>query len=143
TLSGAIGPASGSAAGPLVKAGPGTLILNNPANPFVGGIAVSGGRLDVSNDAQLGAAAVTVNPAGTLRYTASATTARTFNMNFGTLEAPAGVTLTLNGAAVNGGFLAGAGAFATAAGGSTAFAGDSATTSSTLALNGSDSLTNF
>ena len=65
------GGGTASVAGNLLKTGPGVLILNNPANTYVGGITVSGGRLDASNDAQLGLAAVTVNPAGTLRYTAN------------------------------------------------------------------------
>ena len=55
-------PITGSSA--LTKSGPGVLILNNSANLFLGGLAVSGGRLDVSDDAQLGGASPTVNPAG-------------------------------------------------------------------------------
>ncbi len=106
TVTGAI-----TGGGVLTKSGPGVLILGNLANTYVGGITVSGGRLDVSADAQLGVASPTVNPAGTLRYTASATTARTFNLTGGTLEAPTGITLTLNGAAVNGGFLRGPGTY--------------------------------
>jgi autotransporter-associated beta strand protein len=97
--------------GPLTKAGPGVLVLANAQIPNASGITVSGGRLEVSGDAQLGIAAITVNPFGTLRYTASTTTGRTFTLAGGTLEALAGVTLTLNGAAVGGGFLRGAGTF--------------------------------
>ena len=113
--------------GPLIKNGPGVLTLNNLANSYASGITVSGGRIDVSDDAQLGAATVTVNPAGTLRYTADATTTRTFNLAGGKLEAPAGVTLTLSGAAVNGGFLRGAGSFVVTGG---------ATLSAATTLNG-------
>jgi fibronectin-binding autotransporter adhesin len=113
--------------GPFIKNGPGVLILDNLANAYASGITVSGGRIDVSDDAQLGAAIVTVNPAGTLRYTADATTARTFNLTGGKLEAPAGVTLTLSGAAVNGGFIRGAGTFVVTGG---------ATLSAATTLNG-------
>ena len=99
TLAGAIGPPNNSVAGPLTKSGPGVLVLDNLANTFAGGIVVSGGRLEVGDDAQLGVANLTVNAAGTLRYTASAVTSRTFNLNGGKLEAPVGVKLTLEGAA--------------------------------------------
>ena len=94
TLTGRIDAAPGSFGGPLVKSGPGILILDNPTNTYAGGITVNAGRLDVASDAQLGAASVTVNPAGTLRYTANNSTARTFNLNGGVIEAPSGVTLT-------------------------------------------------
>jgi fibronectin-binding autotransporter adhesin len=92
----------------LTKTGPGSVWLNNGAN-VLGGLVIDGGRVDVSIDSALGTGPVVVNPAGTLRFTGSATTARTFALNGGTLEVPTGVTLTLNGAAVNGGFLANTG----------------------------------
>ncbi|HEY1380555.1 MAG TPA: autotransporter-associated beta strand repeat-containing protein, partial [Gemmataceae bacterium] len=138
TLTGAI---SGTGSATLTKTGPGTLALTNPSNTYLGGLTVNAGRLDVSDDAQLGLANPTVNPAGTLRYTASATTARTFTVNGGTLEAPAGVTLTLNGAAVNGGFLRGAGTFALTGG--TALSGTSTLTSTTVTQTGPASVANF
>ena len=127
--------------GALNKAGPGVLVLNNLANTYAGGITVSGGRLDVSDDAQLGAANPTVNPAGTLRYTTTLDTARTFNLNGGTLEAPIGVTLTLNAATVNGGFLRGAGAFVLTNG--TALNGVTSLSSTTLVQSGPVAVTNF
>jgi fibronectin-binding autotransporter adhesin len=127
--------------GVLNKAGPGVLILNNLANTYPTGIAVSGGRLDVSDDAQLGGAAVTVNPAGRLRYTADASTGRTFNLNGGTLEAPGGVTLSLNGAAVNGGFLRGSGAYVLTGG--TALSGVTTLNSTNLSQTGAASFVNF
>ena len=97
-------------AGRLTKTGPGTLTLDNATNAYLGGITLQSGRLDTASDARLGSAEVTVNPAGTLRYTGTTTSRpRTFHLAGGTLEVPAGVTLTLNGAAVNGGFLRGAG----------------------------------
>src|SRR5262249_36766253 len=63
--------------GPLTKSGPGTLILNNTANAFYGGLIMTGGTLAVGNDAQLGVATVTVNPPATVLYTASTSTSRT------------------------------------------------------------------
>jgi hypothetical protein len=127
--------------GLLTKTGPGVLILNNPANNNAAGIAVSGGRLDVSDDAQLGFANPTVNALGTLRYTADASTARTFNLVNGTLEVPTGVTLTLNGATVGGGFLRGGGMFALTGG--TTLAGVTTFTNTNLNVNGPTSISNF
>jgi fibronectin-binding autotransporter adhesin len=141
TLTGTIGPDGGSVAGPFTKSGPGVLILNNSTNTYVGGITVGGGVLAVGADAQLGAANPIVNPAGTLRYTATDVTSRTFNLNGGTLEAPSGVTLTLNGAAVNGGFLRGTGTFALT--GNTVISGATTYNSTSLNQVGPASLTNF
>jgi autotransporter-associated beta strand protein len=138
TLTGAL---SGTVAATLTKTGPGTLALTNPSNTYLGGLVVSGGRLEVNDDAQLGLANPTVNPAGTLRYTASATTARTFSLAGGTLEAAAGVTLTLNGAAVNGGFLRGSGTFAVTGG--TSFSGTTTFSSTTVSQTGPGAYTNF
>jgi autotransporter-associated beta strand protein len=130
-----------SGLGPLIKSGPGVLILSNTANSYASGLIVSGGRLDVSDDAQLGIANPTVNPAGTLRYTSSASTARTFNLAGGTLEAPAGVTLALNGATVNGGFLRGGGTYTLS--GNTAIYGSTTLNSTTMIQTGPASVTNF
>jgi autotransporter-associated beta strand protein len=133
TYSGAV-----SGFGPFIKGGPGVLILNNLANSYAGGLVVNGGRIDVSDDAQLGAASPTVNPAGTLRYTTSLATSRTFNLNGGTLEAAISATLTLNGAAVNGGFLRGT--FAVTGG--TVLSGVTAGNSATVAVSGPASFVN-
>jgi autotransporter-associated beta strand protein len=127
--------------GVLNKSGPGVLILNNLANTYAGGIAVSSGRLDVSDDAQLGVANPTVNALGTLRYTASSSTARTFALNGGVLDAPTGVTLTLNGAIVAGGFLRGGGTYVLT-GGATLTGANSAT-STTINQSGAATVTNF
>src|SRR5205823_11121075 len=127
--------------GVLSKTGPGVLVLNNLSNQYPGGLTISGGRIDVSDEAQLGAANPTVNALGTLRYTASATTARAFNLLNGTLEAPTGVTLTLNGASVGGGFLRGLGTFALT--GNSALAGVTTFTTTNLNVTGTASATNF
>ncbi|HEY1379354.1 MAG TPA: autotransporter-associated beta strand repeat-containing protein, partial [Gemmataceae bacterium] len=137
TLTGAI---AGTYLSPLTKSGPGTLALANPANTF-GPLTVAAGRLDVPVDAALGQGPITVGPFGTVRYTASATTARTFTLNAGALEAAAGVTLTLDGAAVGGGFLRGAGTFAVTGG--TTLAGVTTASSSTVTVAGPASFANF
>src|SRR5262249_52674457 len=106
--------------GTLVKVGTGIFTLTQAGSTYSVrdiNITVSGGVLAVIDDGGLGTAGydpsflLTVNPAGTLRYTASATTGRTFNLNGGALEAAAGATVTLNGATIDGGFLQGAGTF--------------------------------
>ncbi|MEX2091678.1 MAG: autotransporter-associated beta strand repeat-containing protein, partial [Pirellulales bacterium] len=127
--------------GLLTKTGPGVLVLDNLANQYAAGIAVSGGRLDVSDDAQLGLAAVTVNPLGVLRYSANTTAARTFTLNGGTLEGAAGVNVTLNGASVGGGFLRGQGAFELTGG--TALTGVATLTSTTVTQTGPSSVANI
>jgi autotransporter-associated beta strand protein len=137
TLTGAI---TGTLFTQLTKAGPGTLTVTNPSNSF-GSLTVSAGRLDVPVDAALGQGPVAVGPFGTVRYTATATTARTFTLNSGALEAAAGVTLTLNGAAVGGGFLRGAGVFAV--NGGTAVSGASTANSTTVNVTGPATFTNF
>jgi autotransporter-associated beta strand protein len=136
TLSGAV-----TGGGLLTKAGPGVLVLNNTSNLYLGGITVAAGRLEVSSDAQLGLANLTVNPLGTLRYTASTATGRTFTLFSGGLEAAAGTNLTLNGATVGGGFLRGAGTFALTGG--TAVIGCSTATGTTINVLGPATVTNF
>src|SRR5262249_17778858 len=110
---------------------------------YVGNFTVNGGVLAVSADNTLGAAGnmVSVNPAGTLRYTATTATSRFITLNAGTLEAASGATLTLNGATVGGGFLRGSGSFALT--GNTAIVGTTTLTSTTSNQTGPASLTNF
>jgi autotransporter-associated beta strand protein len=127
--------------GPLIKSGPGVLILDNTLNPYGGGIKVNAGRLDVGNDNQLGQATVTVNPLGTLRYTASTSTARTFNLFNGTMELSSGATLTMNGATVGGGFLRGTGTYNLT--GNASLTGVTTFTNTNLNVTGPASITNF
>jgi fibronectin-binding autotransporter adhesin len=130
-------------AGPvgLTKTGAGTLVLSNPAAGTLRGLTISAGRVEVAGDAPLGTAAVTVGPAGTLRYTASASTARSITLLGGKLEATAGVILTFNGATINGGFLRGAGSFI-ATGGAT-LNGVTSASSSTVNVTGPATFSDF
>lgn len=132
-----------SGTGALVKSGPGVMTLNNSNNTYAGGTVVSTGRLEVANDAYLGSSTghVTINPLGTLRYTSSTTTARTFSLFNGTLEVPTGVNLSMNAATVGGGFLRGAGTFTLSGG--TALTGVATFTNTNLNVTGSASIANF
>ena len=91
--------------GGLTKTGSGTLTLSG-GNTYTGGTTVSGGVLRVSSDANLGApsGAVTLQNSGQLVFTESTITARTFNLNNGTADFGGSY---LEGATVNGGFVAG------------------------------------
>src|SRR5688572_25702920 len=96
---------------PLVKVGPGSLALVG-SNTYRGGTIVNGGAVGISADAALGdaAGAVTLNNGGRLLVSdAHVTTARTFNLNTGSLQVAAGAQLSFNGAVVSGGFLRGPG----------------------------------
>jgi fibronectin-binding autotransporter adhesin len=144
TLTSYIGSFGGINSGPFTKAGPGVLALTyvdtNP-NRFLGGVVVNAGRLEIGDDAVLGAAAtVTVNQLGTLRYTAGTTTARIFLLNNGTLDVSSGATLTLNGAAVGGGFIRGPGTVAVTGG--TSLVGVTTSVNSVINQTGPGSYTN-
>ncbi|WP_168206826.1 beta strand repeat-containing protein [Lacipirellula limnantheis] len=116
---------------PLVKVGPGTLALA-AANTYRGGTFANSGVLSVSSNVNLGdpAGAVTLNNGAKLLITANTTTGRTFHLNTGSVQVDAGVTLTYDGAIVNGGFLRGPGTHA--------ISGQSANLSGVTALPGSN-----
>jgi autotransporter-associated beta strand protein len=138
TLTGAV---AGTPLSPLTKSGPGTLILANAGNNFGGGLSITAGTVQTANDNTLGQGPITVAAAGTMLYTASTTSDRTFNLNFGTLAVASGATLTLNGAAVNGGFLRGTGTFAVTGG--TQLAGASTSNSTVMTVTGGATFLNF
>jgi hypothetical protein len=126
--------------GSLVKTGSGAFTLTNTGNTF-SNLLVNAGTVQTANDATLGPnPVITVNAAGTMLYTASTSTARTFNLNFGTLSAAAAATVTLNGATVNGGFVRGPGTFTLTGG--TAFYGVNTQNSATLTQTGPASFVN-
>jgi|GEM_PF-1069453 len=77
--------------GSLIKSGAGTLILNN-SNGFLGGVNVSGGVLQISGDAALGAAGTGISlNGGELRLTGNINSTRTV------LISASGGTLNTNG----------------------------------------------
>lgn len=137
TLTGAITDGGGT----LTKTGPGTLILNQPANTYFGGIVVNAGRLDVGNDNQIGQASITVNPAGTIRFTNSTTTARNYTLFNGSMDVVGGVTLSMNGANVFGGFLRGNGLYNLT--GNASLTGVTTFNTTTMNVTGPASLANF
>lgn len=132
-----------SGSGGLFKTGPGTLIISGASNTYNGGTTVNAGTLSVSSDNVLGASGgeVIVNTLGTFNVSSSFTTSRTFSLNNGKVTTTSGQSLTFNNATVGGGFLVGT--FATQAGSSNTFTGTKTNTSSTLTLNGTDTLVNF
>ncbi|WP_454740532.1 MULTISPECIES: autotransporter-associated beta strand repeat-containing protein [Cupriavidus] len=96
----------------LVKSDIGTLVLNG-ANTYTGGTAIRGGVLQVAADNNLGAASTPLSlDGGTLRTTATFTSARaaTLGEQGGTFESLAGTTLTLASAASGAGTLTKTGA---------------------------------
>jgi fibronectin-binding autotransporter adhesin len=107
TVTGAI---TGPGLGGLTKLGPGNLVLANSSNAF-NGLTVNAGVVQTADDGTFGSGSVTVAAAGTVQYTATTSFTRTYNLNYGTLTANAGATVTMNGAAVNGGFVRGPGTF--------------------------------
>ena len=90
------GPING--AGSITKLGAGTLSLN-AVNGFSGGLAIDAGTVQVSSDADLGAAGMPVTLAGgTLNITASINSARPFSfiLGGGTLNAGTGTVALSN-----------------------------------------------
>jgi fibronectin-binding autotransporter adhesin len=122
----------------LVKTDLGTLILTG-TNSYAGGTAINGGTLQISRDANLGAAAGGLSfEGGTLRTTADMSSARTVTMaGTGTVLTDAGTTLTLSGAISGSDSLIKAGAgMLVLTGDSSAFAG-STRVDGALMVNGS------
>ncbi len=126
--------------GSLVITGGGSVVLSNNGNTYGGGTTIDGGVLSVSTDSCLGTGATVSVNGGTLLYTASSTTNRTFNLNSGAIEAASGATITYTGTVI-GGFLQGAGIHQLAAGSS--LIGTTTFASATINQTGSATLTNY
>ena len=101
--------------GGLTKIGPGTLVLGSNSNSFTS-LTITAGGVQAASDAALGTGPVTVSAFGTLIYTGTTSTTRTFNVNSGRLGVASGQTLTLNGGSIGGGFLTGPGTLAVTGG---------------------------
>jgi hypothetical protein len=97
----------------LTMSGTGTLTLGNAGNSFLA-LSVQSGTVAVAADGALGAVGTVTGAAlGTLSFTGTTATARSFNMNGGTVAVTGGHTVTLNGGTVSAAMLDGAGTFAT------------------------------
>jgi autotransporter-associated beta strand protein len=106
------GIVSGPSSAVWNKVGAGTLTLTG-ANTVAGGTTISAGTLSVTQNAAVGSGPVTVASPATLNYASTTATARSYNLNGGTLAAGLGVVVTLNGGTVAAGVLDGSGTFAT------------------------------
>jgi autotransporter-associated beta strand protein len=123
----------------LTKYGAGELRLN-AANTYKGGTTINEGTLSVASDSSLGSGAVTI-AAGKLLYTANTSTTRDFTITNGRLQANTGLNVILSGSEIQGGFIAGPGAFSTNNGAS--FMGTTTLAGSNLQPTGPTSLVNF
>jgi autotransporter-associated beta strand protein len=113
-------------------------------NTYSGGTNVANGTLKVAADANLGTGNITGAALGTLEFTGTTTTAKSFAMGYGTIVADAGNTVTFNGSQVSSAYLAGAGTFATNATNGTQFSAVTSTPSATIDSNsGNDQFVNF
>jgi autotransporter-associated beta strand protein len=110
---------NGAITGPaaLTKTGAGALALGNTGNSF-SNLTITGGSVQAANDNVLGRGPINVGGLGMMQYTGTTQTSRTFNLDFGTLAAVGGATVTLSGASVAGGFMRGPGTFVLTSGSS-------------------------
>jgi autotransporter-associated beta strand protein len=127
----------------LIKNGVGTLTLTNTLNSYSGGTTINSGTLAVASDTALGTGPVTITALGTLSYSATTATSKSFTLGNGTLAVNGGAILTLNGGTLASGFLGGLGTFATGATGAQ-FAAVTSRPAVTIQSNsGNDQFVNF
>jgi fibronectin-binding autotransporter adhesin len=131
TLTGTVG-----GVGALTKRGAGTLVLSGP-NSYQGGTVINGGTVQITADANLGAAAGTLAfDGGALNTTGSFTSARTTTLNAGggTFDTDSLTALTLTGAIGGQGALTKTGAGALILGADNSYAGGTTISSGVLRL---------
>lgn len=133
------GPITGTPTSALTKTGPGTLALGTGVATF-NGLTIAAGTVQTADDTALGTGPVTLNALSTLQYTTTTAASRTFNLVLGTLVVDRGATVSVNGSAVNGGFVLGGGTLAI--GGGTALTAVTTVTSVTIEQTGPATATN-
>ncbi|MBO9517395.1 MAG: autotransporter-associated beta strand repeat-containing protein [Porphyrobacter sp.] len=114
----------------LTKQGQGTLILSG-LNSYTGGTAINGGVLDISSDANLGAATGGLSfDGGTLRIANGITMARATTLNAG------GGTIDVAGTFTHGGAISGSGVLTKTGGGTAILTGNNSYTGGTTIASG-------
>jgi fibronectin-binding autotransporter adhesin len=127
----------------LTKNGTGTLTLTG-ANTYSGGTVINNGTLAIAGDATLGTGPVTIGALGTLTYSVSTTSNKSFFNTGGTIAGGAGAVLTLNGSTFTGGYVGGAGTFSTSAANGARFFNVTSLSSATIVSNSpADQFVNF
>lgn len=126
--------------GAVRQIGSGTTVLTG-TNSYAGGTSILGGTLQVSADANLGAAAGGLTfSGGTLRTTASFASARNASLTgAGTISTDAGTTFSLDGLISGTGGLAKSGAGILTLSGNNSYAGATNVNAGTLRINGDQS----
>ncbi|MEI4507540.1 autotransporter-associated beta strand repeat-containing protein [Sphingopyxis sp. CCNWLW253] len=129
-----------SGSGAVRQIGSGTTVLSG-INSYAGGTSILGGTLQVSADANLGAAAGGLDfSGGTLRTTASFASARNSSLTgAGTILTDTGTTFLLNGLISGAGGLTKSGAGILTLTGANSYSGATAVNAGTLLVNGNQS----